>query len=88
MPYTIQLEKSVLKFLKKLSKSSIREIGEAIDLLKHNPRPHGYKKLKGNDNLYRIRAGDYRIVYQIHNKQLLVLVIRIGDRKYVYRNLG
>jgi mRNA interferase RelE/StbE len=55
--------------------------------LKRNPRPNGYKKLKGNENLYRIRSGNYRVVYQIQEKVLIVLVVRIGDRKDIYSDI-
>ena len=56
-----------------------------MDALAANPRPKGVKKLSGPDDLYRIRVGDYRIVYQIHDDRLIVLVVRIGHRKDVYR---
>ncbi len=56
-----------------------------MDGLAVNPRPKGVKKLSGLDDLYRIRVGDYRIVYQIHDDRLIVLVVRIGHRKDVYR---
>jgi mRNA interferase RelE/StbE len=58
---------------------------EAADALASNPRPHGVKKLQGDENLWRIRVGAYRIVYEIHDDRLVVLVIRIGDRKDIYR---
>jgi mRNA interferase RelE/StbE len=58
-----------------------------LELLKANPKPDGVKKLAGMDNLYRIRSGDYRIVYTINNKALLIIVVKIGDRKEVYKNL-
>ena len=50
-----------------------------------NPRPQGSKKLGGEDGLYRIRVGDYRIVYAIRDDILVVLVVRIGHRSEVYR---
>ena len=62
------------------------QIGERIDALKADPRPLGSQKLKGQDNLHRIRSGDYRIIYAIRDDQLLVLVVRIGDRKDIYRD--
>jgi mRNA interferase RelE/StbE len=55
-----------------------------IDALTRNPCPSGVKKLKGED-AYRLRVGDYRIIYQIQEKALLVLVIKIGHRRAVYR---
>ena len=56
-----------------------------MDALAANPRPRGVKKLTGLDDLYRIRVADYRIVYQIQDDRLIVLVVRIGHRKDVYR---
>lgn len=56
-----------------------------IQELEENPRPFGLKKLVAEENLYRIRVGDYRIIYQIQDKILLILVIKIGHRKDIYR---
>ena len=70
-------------------RSFARDIQERIDVrilaLTENPRPAGSKKLEGQEGLYRIRAGDYRIVYSLHEDVLLVLVVRIGHRREVYR---
>lgn len=88
MAYTIEFEKSALKDLKKLPRKVVTVLWNEIDSLKSNPRPHGCKKLKGTDNLYRIRSGDYRVIYQVQDRVLIVLVIRIGDRKDVYRGIG
>jgi mRNA interferase RelE/StbE len=86
MPYIIQFKSSALKELRKLPKEFSEQIARDIDGLAKNPRPHGHKKLKGSENLYRIRSGNYRIVYQIQDRVLTVLVVRIGDRKEVYRD--
>jgi mRNA interferase RelE/StbE len=56
-----------------------------IDGLANNPRPRDSEKLQGAEDLYRIRSGDYRIIYQIAEARLLVLVVRIGHRREVYR---
>lgn len=56
-----------------------------MESLAVNPRPHGTKKLVGLDQLFRVRVGDYRIVYQIQDDKLVVLVVGIGHRKDVYR---
>jgi len=85
MPYAIQIKNSALKELRKLPKQFSTQVAKDIDALAKNPRPVGYKKLTGNEELYRIRSGNYRVVYQIQDKVLVVLVIRIGDRKEVYR---
>jgi mRNA interferase RelE/StbE len=84
MAYTIQFKKSALKELYNLPKNISQQIAQAINDLAKNPRPNGCKKLKGQDNLYRVRSGTYRVVYQIHDKVLIVLVLAIGDRKEVY----
>jgi mRNA interferase RelE/StbE len=63
------------------------QIGRRIDKLADDPRPHGVEKIAGAEDLYRIRSGDYRILYEINDQELLVLVVKIGDRKEVYRRL-
>jgi mRNA interferase RelE/StbE len=60
-------------------------IFDVIETLELNPRGHGSKKLQGSKNSYRVRAGNYRILYEIEDKVLRVEVIKIGDRKEVYR---
>lgn len=84
MPYTIRFKNSALKELRKLPKNFSKQVAIDINGLVNNPRPNGHKKLKGNENLYRIRSGNYRVVYQIQDKVLIVLVVRIGNRKDVY----
>jgi mRNA interferase RelE/StbE len=86
MSYIIQFKNSALKELRKLPKEFSKQVAKDIDDLAKNPRPHGHKKLKGNEHLYRIRSGNYRVIYQIQDKVLIVLVVRIGDRKEVYRD--
>ena len=85
MPYRVELSKPALRQFEKLSKSVQTRLKPRIDALAHDPRPHGVKKLVGEDELYRLRVGDYRIIYQIQDKVLLVLVVRIRNRKEVYR---
>jgi mRNA interferase RelE/StbE len=71
-----------------LEKPRQRRISAKIDSLKTNPRPSGVEKLSGEEDLYRVRVGDYRILYQIHDRILLVLILRIGHRQDVYRLLS
>jgi mRNA interferase RelE/StbE len=85
--YTIRFERTALKDLKKFPGNIVKSLWKELDALKSNPRPHGCKKLKGTDYLFRIRVGNYRIIYQVQETDLIVLVIRIGDRKNVYRGL-
>jgi mRNA interferase RelE/StbE len=70
---------------KKLSVSLQKRFIPKIDRLTKNPRPSGMKKLEGEDNLYRICVGDYRIVYQVQDDKLIVLVVKNGDCKEIYK---
>ena len=81
--YTITLTKPAQKQLDKLSALVANPILNAIENLGDNPRPNGYKKLKGRTG-YRIRVGDYRIIYEIFDTNLLVDVIKLGHRKDIY----
>ncbi len=82
--YTILIERYAQKQILKLDKKIVPVIKNAISSLAHNPRPHGYKKLKGED-AYRIRIGDYRIIYEINDKIILVTVVSVGHRKSIYK---
>ena len=62
----------------------IERIRESINELAKDPRPPGSKKLKGEDRTYRIRVGDYRVLYEVYDQEILVLVIRIRHRKDAY----
>jgi mRNA interferase RelE/StbE len=81
--YRIVIEKYAEKQLAKISPPYFDKIVNAIQSLAENPRPHGYKKLKGRPG-YRIRIGDYRVIYKIEDAVLTVYVIDIGNRKNIY----
>jgi mRNA interferase RelE/StbE len=83
--YTVVLTKKSKKQLDKLDDLVAESIFVAIELLAENPRPFGYKKLKGRE-AYRIRVGNYRIIYEIFDEELLIDVITIGHRKDIYEN--
>ena len=83
--YGIELTKKAEKQFKKLDKDSQKRIAKKIDALARTPRPNGMKKLSGEDDVYRIREGDYRIVYAIQDSKLIILVVKIGHRRDVYR---
>ena len=83
--YTIEIAPATERKLKKLSADILKRIIKAILKLEQDPRPLGVKKLSGEDELYRIRVGDYRIVYQIRDNELTVLVVRVAHRREVYR---
>ena len=83
--YAVIAKPSVDKALLRLPENIQQRIVVAMDELALNPRPPGCVKLAGDDNLWRIRVGDYRVVYEIHDRRLLILVVRIGHRKDIYR---
>ena len=83
--YQVLIEPSAQKALQKLPKEFQRRIISKIVLLADNPRPSGSVKLTGAD-AYRIRVGDYRIIYAIVDERLVVLVVEIGHRREIYRN--
>lgn len=85
MIYQVEVPESIAKQLRELPKPTRRALGYAIHELSENPRPDGGKKLKGAVNRYRIRVGDWRVVYSIEDRKLVVLVLRVADRKDVYR---
>ena len=85
MKYKLKIRPRALKSLEKIPKSDQARTIRRIDLLANEPRPDGVKKLKGADDLYRIRTGDYRVIYQIKDDILLVLVVRVAHRREVYR---
>ena len=86
--YKIEFDRRVKKDLKSVAPQETLRIKVAISDLTENPRPPGYKKLKGkNREYFRIRVGDYRIVYTIEDEILLIVVVRVGHRREIYNKL-
>ena len=83
MSYKIVINKIAFKALEKINEPDYSKIKTAIYNLAENPRPAGYIKLKGRDG-YRIRVGDYRIIYNIHDNILKIDIINLGNRKDIY----
>lgn len=83
--YQLFFDKPAAKQLAKLSKKSYEKVKKSIEALAENPRPVGCLKLKGNGDAYRIRIGDFRVIYEIEDDVLIVVVVSVGDRKEVYR---
>ncbi len=83
MAYIVRFEKKAVKALEKMPPQQRLAIIEAATDLGTNPRPHGYKKLKGV-NGYRLRVGDYRIIYDVNDKEIRITIVKIGHRKYIY----
>jgi mRNA interferase RelE/StbE len=82
--YKIKIKPSAKKELFKLPKKELQKLTDKILSLSVNPRPAGVEKLSG-DEKYRIRQGNYRIIYAIHDEQLIIIVVKIGHRRDVYR---
>lgn len=84
MKYAVLIERYAQKQIMKLDKKIIPIIKVAIVALADNPRPYGYKKLKGED-AYRIRVGDYRVIYEIDDGKIIITVVSVGHRKDIYK---
>ena len=89
MSYSVGFSKPAEKQLQKLDNNTQRRIQKVVNALMENPRPPGCEKLKAkpSGDLYRIRTGDYRVVYQIKDSKLIILVVTIGHRSDVYRGM-
>jgi mRNA interferase RelE/StbE len=87
MAYRVEIKPQAEKALLRMPNPQRRRISLAIDGLARDPRPPGCAKLAGAQDAYRIRVGDYRVVYEIENRVLVVYVVRVGHRKDVYRGL-
>ncbi len=86
--YKVTFKASANKELQQLPGQAYIKISAAIGKLAENPRPGGVKKLKGEgEDLYRIRAGDYRVIYTINDGIKIITILRIGHRKDIYRYL-
>ncbi len=75
------------KILRRLPRRLLKRVERTIEALAENPRPFGCKRLVGHRDLYRVRVGDWRIVYAIEDDKLIVLIVKIAPRGRVYRNL-
>ena len=88
--HTLEFTHAALRELEKLDPSVRRKVFSDIEKLKEDPRPHGVEKMETKEKLYRIYVGpgkNYRAIYQIRDEALLVLVVKVGDRKEVYRRV-
>lgn len=83
--YRIEFAPAAARAFRALPVAVQRRLSPKIDALATTPRPPGVVNIRGEQNLLRLRAGDYRIVYQVQDDALLVLVVRIGHRRDVYR---
>ena len=82
--YRIVFRKSVVQDLRPIPNRDLRKILAAIESLSEEPRPSGIERLSGQER-YRVRQGNYRIIYEINDKQVVVTVVKVGHRKDIYR---
>jgi mRNA interferase RelE/StbE len=83
--YRIELAPAAARQLRKLDLSARRRVQAAIELLTDNPRPSGATRLVGGEGEWRVRTGNYRVIYEIHDEVLLVLVVAVGHRREIYK---
>lgn len=83
--YQVLIARSAEKQLKKLPPQAQRNVAAVIMSLSIEPRPYGSKKLTGTVGSYRVRVGEYRVIYDIYERTVVVSVLKIGHRKDIYR---
>lgn len=84
MSYVISFRSTAEKQLEELPKIYYQRVRNKIINLTNNPYPPGCEKLKGGDKEYRIRVGDYRVIYRVEHTQLVIIIIKVGHRREVY----
>ena len=87
MRYSIEFRPTVLKSLKRFPKRDLVKIKKKIEELGRNLPEPNTTKMKGDNHFHKVRSGDYRIVYEIHNDRLIILIVKVGHRKEVYKKL-
>jgi mRNA interferase RelE/StbE len=85
--HRVEFKPSAAESFRSLDRSIQRRFSAKLESLKQNPRPPNARKLQGENDLYRIRTGDYRLIYQVQDQILLILVLAVGNRKDIYRML-
>jgi mRNA interferase RelE/StbE len=84
--YEIELSRIALKNMAKIPKKDLSRIQNRLEALSKEPQPDDIKKIRGDDNLYRIRSGNYRILYRIFENKLCILIVDIDHRKDIYKD--
>jgi mRNA interferase RelE/StbE len=85
--WEVVLARQPEKILRRLPRGLLQRVEQTIEALADNPRPPGCKRLVGHGDLYRVRVGDWRIIYAIEDDRLIVLIVKIAPRGRVYRDL-
>ena len=83
--YRIEFAPSAFRQMKRLGASLKGQIGRSLGALEKEPRPQGCAKLKGAEDIFRIRVGGYRVLYQVRDDALVVLVVKVGNRRDIYK---
>jgi len=87
VPYTVQFLRSAAREFSSLPKDRQQQLASRIDGLKQDLFPSGVKKLEGEDRLYRLRVGDYRVLFDVDNNQKVVTITKVALRRDAYRNM-
>jgi mRNA interferase RelE/StbE len=87
MAHRIELCPAATRQLKKIDRSILPQKAAKIDSLGDNPRPRNCEKLSGYEGLYRVRVGDYRIIYAVEDRLVLVVVLKVGNRAEIYQRV-
>jgi mRNA interferase RelE/StbE len=83
--YRVEVSATAERQLRKLSRADQVRLIRAMQALSSDPRPPGCRKLSGYDDVFRVRVGRYRILYSIEDRRLVIIVLKVGDRRDVYR---
>jgi mRNA interferase RelE/StbE len=87
MAHRIELSPAAARQLKKIDRAILPQIAAKIDSLASDPRPRNCEKLSGYEGLYRVRVGDYRIIYAVEDRLVLVVVLKVGNRAEIYQRV-
>ncbi len=87
MTYSIEFRPAVLKSLKRFPKKDLVRIKKKIEELGQNLPDPNSTKMKGNNSFHKVRIGDYRIIYEIHEDRVVILIVKVGHRKDIYKGL-
>jgi len=83
--YSIEITATAEKQIRRIAAGDRVRVLRAIQQLSHDPRPRGCRKLQGYDDVFRVRAGTFRVIYSIEARRLLIIILKVGHRKDVYR---
>lgn len=83
--YSVEISRTAEKQLKKLNRRDQRRVARAMLALADDPRPQGSRKLIGYDDVFRIRVGQYRVLYSVSDRKLIIIILKLGHRRDIYR---